>query len=746
MRQSRLLLEWAILLVAAIMGMAALQSSQMTQRLDNQLLDTAAPLARPAMSDDITLVAIDDQSLGEIGAWPWPRAVHGALIDRLTDAGARAIVLDILFLENTDLADDDALERAMRRGDNVLLPHTFTARINSQTGIDPLYPLPEFGSASVGVGHVVAEPDTDGIFRRFDLVLSTDKGDFPHLAMRALEFLEERGAGTTERSALIPFHPAGALVTQSASDVLAGNTLPEFFEGKIVLIGATGQGMGDRYSVAAGDIGVMTGIETQANLLNALMADALIDPVGALWQNIAGGMALFALFLAFWYWPPRLGLGVAIALVAALLIGSAGMLAWGQLWMPIAPAIIMIVLSYPLWSWRRLSHVSRYLDREAARMMGEGHGPQMQADHEQHRLEGGGMEYVARQVERMRGLILRTEDTLSFVRQVIEAAPDAMIVLNDQGQVEMLNAVADQLFPDWQSEEALSLNELLLFGRADLQRGGSEMLTEDGRIFLIARAPLSGLAGLAERSGASDATEGALRSGEILALREITDLRRLDQERKQMLEFLSHDMRTPQVAIIGLTRKPGDQSAGAMARIKKQAERTLKLADDFVQLARLESPQLQLEDSDISALIEEACDRAYVLAEAKHIRIEQHLPQDPCFADVDASLIARMLDNLIGNAVKYSPEDSRIDVKLNCPGNSGDGSATQIIVSDEGAGLPEARIKDPFARFGAHATDAGPSAGLGLALVKKVVDAHDGTIEVASRPGQGTRFTISLKN
>jgi CHASE2 domain-containing sensor protein/signal transduction histidine kinase len=727
MKATRLLVEWAVLLIAAITGAALLQSSDLTQRLDNQLLDSVSPLARPAMSDDITLVAIDDQSLGEIGAWPWPRAAHGELIDRLNDAGARAIVLDILFLENTNAQDDAALERAMRRGDNVLLPHTFAARINSETGIDRLYPLPEFGSASAGVGHVVAEPDPDGIFRRFDLVLSTDKGAFPHVAKRVLEFLgEDVAAETAQRTALIPFHPAGSVITHSASDILANGALPEFFEGKIVLIGATAQGMGDRYSVAAGDIGVMTGIETQANLLNALMADALINPVSALWQNLTAALALFALFLTFWYLPPRISLYVAIGLVAALLMISASLLAWGHLWMPIAPAIIMIVLSYPLWSWRRLSHVSRYLDKEAARMMGGGDAAV------QHR----GMEYVARQVERVRGLILTTEGSLTFVRQVIETAPDAMIVLNDQGIVQMLNAKADQLFPDWQSHLELSLVQLFLLGRVNLQRDGDEMLTEDGRIFLIARAPLGRFAGPVDQ-GPNDS--GA--SGEVLALREITDLRRLDQERKQMLEFLSHDMRTPQVAIIGLTRKPTRAAAGnTMERIKKQAERTLKLADDFVQLARLESPQLQLEDSDISALIEEACDRAYVLAEAKHIRIEQQLPEEPCFGDVDASLIARMLDNLIGNAVKYSPENSRIDVTLNCAS----GNAKQIIVSDEGAGLPEARIKDPFARFGAHATDAGPSAGLGLALVKKVVDAHDGTIDVASRPGQGTRFTISL--
>lgn len=728
MKAIRLFVEWAVLLTASILGAVFLQSSELTQRLDNQLFDSISSLARPAMSDDITLVVIDDRSLRDTAAWPWPRSIHAELLDRLNDAGARAIVLDVLFLENSNAGDDEALERALGRAGNVLLPHTFAARLGATSGIDPLYPLPEFQAAIAATGHVVAEPDTDGILRRFDLVYSTDQGDYPHLALQALELLgKDTGEHRSKHTALIAFQPEQSLVMHSASEVLAGAVLPEFFDGKIVLIGATAQGMGDRYSVASGEVGLMTGVETQANLLNALLTDSLIGPVAKFWQNAAAALALFVLFATFWYLSPRLSLYVAVALVIALLAASVGLLAIGQLWLPTAPAIIMIALSYPLWSWRRLSHVSRYLDREAARMT----GGDLPADQRQ------GMEYVARQVDRVRGLIHSIQDSLTFLRQVIEAAPDAMIVINDQGRVQMLNAKADQLFPKWEEQGELSLTELFLFSRASVQHDGDEMMTEDGRIFLIARASLGQL--VRDERAADSANEI---SGDILALREITDIRRLDQERKQMLEFLSHDMRTPQVAIIGLTRKPvpTQSTADTMARIKKQAERTLKLADDFVQLARLESPELQLEDSDICALIEEACDRAYVLAAAKHIRVEQQLPDEPCFADVDASLIARMLDNLIGNAVKYSPENSRIEVKLDIT----ERGTHQIIVSDEGGGLPEARVQDPFARFGSHATDAGPSAGLGLALVKKVVDAHEGSIEVTSHPGKGTRFAISL--
>ena len=501
--------------------------------------------------------------------------------------------------------------------------------------------------------------------------------------------------------------------------MLAGEYSSAFFEEKIVLVGATAQGMGDRYSVPLENVRLMTGIETQANLIDALLTGAVVTQVDTAWQNAIALVSLIILFAAFWYLSPRACLIVALCLIALLASISIGALAFARVWIPVVPAIVIIVLAYPLWSWRRLTLVSHYLDREAERLM----GPSAAIERDR------GMDYVAQKVSRVRGLISGIEDSLSYLKQVIEAAPDAILVLDSEQRIQLANERAGLLFPAWQEQDAPVLSELLLTSRATLMREGGELVTEDGRTFLIARAGL----------GAQNEAELA---GEILAFREITALRRLDQERKQMLEFLSHDMRTPQVAIIGLTRKNGDAPSpeDTMNRIRKQANRTLKLADDFVQLARLESPELQLEDSDIGALIEEACDRAYVLAEAKNIELKQDLPDDPCFGDVDASLIARLLDNLIGNAVKYSPERSAITVGLSCE----DAATHKIVVSDEGAGLPEARVKDPFARFGAHATHAGPSAGLGLALVKKVVDAHKGTIEVASAKGQGTTFTITL--
>lgn len=732
MKGLRLFAEWAALLAMAVTGAVALQHSGMTQRLDNQLLDAYSASAAPPKPDDVLIVGIDDRSLDTIGAWPWPRSIHAELIERLNAAGARLIVLDVLFLEPTNPQADTALAEALSRGGNVLLPHTFVARPDAVSGLDPLLPIPELRENAAGIGHAVAEPDTDGILRRFDLTFRTDQGDFPHIALLAHRMLAQaKGEESTiaaQSAALIPFRSAQSFDQYSAAQILDGSALDSAIRGKTILIGATAQGMGDRYSVASGEVRLMTGVETQANLLNALNTQSLIEPVPALWPNGVFGLILIILFVTFWFFSPRTGFYAAIALILGLLVTSLGLLSTMQIWFPIGAAVIMIMVSYPLWSWRRLNHVSQYLDREASRLIGP--GAQIERDH--------GMEYVARQTSRLRGLVSDIEGTLTFIQQVIETAPDAMVVLDHEQRVQVLNTKAASIFSTWQEGDRPTLTELLMTSQANLTNQDSELIAADGGIYLVARAPLHSQPA---QLGAAD--QSSQLRGEILAFREITDLRRLDEERNQMLEFLSHDMRSPQVAIIGLTRKSaGDGNAvkEAMERIRYQADRTLKLADDFVQLARLETPDLQIEDTDLGALIEEACDRAFVQSEAKQIAIHQTLPEEPCFADVDASLVARMMDNLIGNAVKYSEHGSAVEVSLECDCEK----FPRIIVADTGPGLPEARLVDPFARFGAHQSHAGPSAGLGLALVKKVVDAHEWAINLTSTPGRGTRFEITL--
>ncbi|KLI62812.1 CHASE2 domain-containing protein [Aurantiacibacter marinus] len=720
----RLFTEWFVLLALGIALAFLAARGEITNRLDARMLDRAAALARAAPSENVVIVGIDDPSLVKLGAWPWPRSYHARLIDRLADAQSGPVLFDVLFLESSSPADDEALAAAIARHGRIALPHSFAPRPNSVGGTVPAFPIPVLRENAAALGHVGIIPDADGVLRRFDLEVEMAGASYPQFALSAA-----RMAGLGDREwpirPVLSFHPAGSYSQISASEVIAGTVPDEFLRGKVVVIGATAQGMGDRYSVGAGEVAVMPGVETQANLYDALRSGGLVNDWRPFWSGLLAGIALLLQFLVFWKMSPRAGL-VATLVIAVAVAGLAiALVPLIGIWISPGVALLTIALAYPFWSWRRLTSVSAYLEEEAAFLRADG----------AKRADVEGFDQIARQVARMRRLVSHVSRSFAFLGKVIEAAPDAILVLGREGDVVMANGKAQALFPGFSEDQPGPLGDLLIESRATHDDERREIIFADGRTFLVARADFE--------------LEDDGKSGEIMALRDISESRRREEERREMLEFLSHDMRTPQVAIIGLSKRVASLPAispekgrgdDVALRIRLQAERTLKLADDFVQLARLDEAELEFEDTDCVALVEEACDRAYTAARGKRIVVQPDLPDDPLFAEVDASLVARLLDNLIGNAIKFGPENSTVRIALEgtSPGHF------VLAVADEGPGLPPERLASPFARFGAHERKAGPSVGLGLTFVKRVVDKHGGTISVESREGQGTRFAIQL--
>lgn len=714
----RLFIEWLILLSAGIALAFIAARADVANRFDASLLDRAAALARPDASPDLVIVAIDDASLEQIGPWPWPRSRHAQLLDQLREAEGGPVLFDVLLLEPTVAEEDAALAAAIARHGQVVLPLTFAPRPDAVSGIVPAMPLAMFAGNASALGHVAIEPDADGVLRRFDLTLNVDGKAYPHFALAALRHATPDVTIATGERPVISFLRAGTYPRVSAADVIAGSVPDEFLRGKTVLVGATAQGMGDRYSVGAGAVAVMPGVETQANLYDVLRGGGLVRDLPRWWSGLFAALALLAQFMVFWRMSPRAGLVATLAIATVSLFVAVVLVLLAGAWLAPGVALWAVLFAYPLWSWRRLTSVSAYLEEEAAFLRPEG----------AKRAEVEGFDQIARQVARMHRLVSHVSRSFSFLRKVIEAAPDAILVLDKEGDVVMANRLAQDLFSQWQEESAEPLTVLLQSEGAVHHEELREMNFPDGRTFLVARADFE-----------LDEEES---SGEIMALRDVSDSRRREQERREMLEFLSHDMRTPQVAIIGLTRRVAkeDKPDGIGDRIRLQAERTLKLADDFVQIARLEETEPEFEDCDLVAVVEEACDRAYAAVRAKRIKLVPGLPEEPVFAEVDPSLMARLLDNLVGNAIKFAPAGSAVTIAL-APALAG---ILRLTVGDEGPGLPPERLANPFARFGAHESRAGPSVGLGLTFVKRVVDKHGGTIAVESGEGRGTRFVIAL--
>jgi signal transduction histidine kinase len=272
-----------------------------------------------------------------------------------------------------------------------------------------------------------------------------------------------------------------------------------------------------------------------------------------------------------------------------------------------------------------------------------------------------------------------------------------------------------------------------------LMESGVEVRSRDGRDYLLRYASCTNAQGQAV--------------GWIAGLVDVTPLHDAERQREDALRLLSHDMRSPQASIVTLVeseRARGTLDSAPvrelMARVERYARRALQLADDFVQLARAESQQYTLEPASLTSLLTDASDEVWPQAHAKRIQIDTQCDGDEMgWINADASLITRALVNLLNNAVKYSPADTRIV----CTIRRTTGGKPHVVcaIRDEGYGIPaedQARLFKPFQRFHTAQRPEVGGAGLGMAFVWTVITRHGGDVAVDSEVGTGTTITLSL--
>jgi signal transduction histidine kinase len=231
-------------------------------------------------------------------------------------------------------------------------------------------------------------------------------------------------------------------------------------------------------------------------------------------------------------------------------------------------------------------------------------------------------------------------------------------------------------------------------------------------------------------------------------IRRNQDRQRLVRERNLFRSMLSHDIRNPLNVIFNYADMIADEgglSAAArllLQRIKDNAASTLNLVCNFVELGRIEGGTLTLDRQPLclTALVSEVIARQEALGAARGVALTLDAARGLPHVPADGAYMERVLTNLIGNALKFSPDGASVRVHLEC-----DGDSLALSVSDNGPGIAADEINTIFDKYRrGRATASVEGSGLGLFIVKSVVDAHGGSIDVASRPGAGATFTIRL--
>ena len=832
-------------------------------RWDQLLYDLQLSLVTTPPSDDIVIVAVDEKSLEELGRWPWSREVHARLVERLTQAGAKAIVLDILFSEpdRKDPEGDIQLIHAIAASDRVFLPVVLEQRRLGGMLLESM-PLPALSNVAAGLGHVHMELDADGIARGVYLHEGLGEARWPHLMLALKQWLSAGQAGNepvpgiaqspnmhliSRRShRLIPFvGPAGTYPRYSYSQVLEEAFMPGLFRDKIVLVGVTATGMGDALPTPVSGHGVpMPGVEINANIFESLRADTAIHPVGYLAQLLGSGLLVIIPFILYPYFPTRLAPVVSLAVAFGFIVVDWVMLKGMYLWFPPSAALLGLALSYPLWSWRRLDQAVRYLNEQLERMQreqrllptrppagdltdamrflshlmplkgwvvydaagkclmqgGEPLGEPLEALQQDVWQRSGaeiwrliqrpdgywrlGLVWPRTQVPQGRSLALVNDFALQFAEepeesrgsvlervelrmQQMQAAnarlqrfrhlinnavgqmDDGLMVINSLGQVLMSNPRAALYLGRAPEEDLLGQDATRLLQLLEIrdvyhwQEVFQRVLLEgEAMRFEALKPPDSEL--FVQLRPLDEADAGMY--GMIVNLSYVGALKRTERTRAKMLNFLSHDIRSPITSLLSLaqSRKVQEGTAGELAaQIEPLAKRSLRLADNFLQLARAEAADATaFADTDFVSVAHNAVDEAYVQAKEKGITLKREFEEEELWLQGDLGLLERALFNLLENAIKFSPVGGEVVVRVRR-------EAEDLVctVADQGPGIPpeqRSTIFMPFTQAETENTSQGKGVGLGLSFVKVVADKHHGSVEASAGEWGGAVFTLRL--
>jgi two-component system, OmpR family, phosphate regulon sensor histidine kinase PhoR len=239
--------------------------------------------------------------------------------------------------------------------------------------------------------------------------------------------------------------------------------------------------------------------------------------------------------------------------------------------------------------------------------------------------------------------------------------------------------------------------------------------------------------------------------GALVVMTDVTRLRRLEQVRRDFVANVSHELKTPITSIKGFVETLQDGALHSredaerfLAIIARHADRLNAIIEDLLELARIEesgATDISREPTRIRALLTVAIQTCEARAFEKAISITLDCP-DGLTATVSPALLEQAVVNLVDNAVKYSEAGKPVDVSAILEGDT-----LVLRVHDRGPGIPAAHLSRLFERF--YRVDKGRSrqlggTGLGLAIVKHIAQAHGGDVTVASRPGEGSTFTVRL--
>jgi signal transduction histidine kinase/CHASE2 domain-containing sensor protein len=372
-----------LLLVATLTALASW--GQWFSTLDRAYYDLLLRQHRLEYPEDIVIIAIDEASLDEIGAWPWPRNIHAQLLEQLSLADVA--VFDIIFSEpgagalvqspsNNQSANDALFAQRIGQNKKVILP-IFIDEQQYRGILQEVLPLPILSDAASALGHVHLDYSRDGLVRGLFLGEGLGKPYWRHIALATAEFLGEVPAGLTlepVNSALSPYQiyqnshknmrfigAADSIYRFSYIDILNGSIGAKQLKNKRIFIGASAKGLGDDVPTP---MGLMAGVEFIANAYQAVRSNGFVTAVPQFYQVVSDIFVVMLVCSLLGRLPPMPFLAGNILFGFFWVALSAVLYLTASLWKSPFPVVFGIAVFYPIWSWRRIEIALDFLRNE----------------------------------------------------------------------------------------------------------------------------------------------------------------------------------------------------------------------------------------------------------------------------------------------------------------------------------------------------------------------------------------------
>lgn len=347
-------------------------------------------------------------------------------------------------------------------------------------------------------------------------------------------------------------------------------------------------------------------------------------------------------------------------------------------------------------------------------------------------------DWTRREVNRTTASLQQRLDELQKLDTIVEHIEDGVIMLDEQSNLLLINPAARKAFGLWQDDavkgkpvsEVLPHPDLkILLSDINNPLPQNEITFEDGRVLSAQCTPIP-------------------RIGVAITMQDITYLKQIDRLKNEFVHTVSHDLRSPLTAILGyvdLLDRVGpvnDQQREFIRRVQNSVQSITSLVNDLLELGRIEAGfDTQKEVVPLEGIIRDTLETLGGQISDKKMNLHLNLPMDIPQMRGNPIRLRQMLDNLIGNAIKYTPEGGEITIDVEAQND-------QVIlrISDTGPGIPPADQPHIFEKFyrASNVPKGVGGSGLGLSIVKSIVENHQGRIWVESLLGQGSAFTVVL--